>query len=331
MPRIAIVTLTVCCLTLISFDPQLGLAQSPVGPASESVTNGIGMQLKLIPPGEFMMGTTPAQLDLVESFDPAFRKDGSQDEQPQHRVRISKPFYLGVYEVTKGQFAQFVLATGYQTDAEKDGQGGWGWNETKERFEGRLPQYNWHNAGFTQPDDHPVGNISWNDAVAFCKWISEKEGKDYRLPTEAEWEYACRAGTSTLYSNGDDPERLVEVANVADATAKPPWKHELDHSYLTANDGFVFSSPVGSFKPNPFGLYDMHGGVWEWCADHYAVDAYQGRAGVTTDPLVLEGDHRVRRGGCWVGSARIARSSDRYGDTTDNRDLGLGFRVARAP
>ncbi len=111
-------------------------------------------------------------------------------------------------------------------------------------------------------------NVSWNDAVAFCKWLSKKEGNTYRLPTEAEWEYACRAGTTTRYYSGDDPETLAKVGNVADATAKakfPDWKYT-----IKASDGYVFTSPVGSFQPNAFGLYDMHGNAWQWCADWYA-------------------------------------------------------------
>ena len=115
-------------------------------------------------------------------------------------------------------------------------------------------------------------NVSWNDAVAFCKWLSRKEGKTYRLPTEAEWEYACRAGTTTRYYSGDDPETLAKVANVADATAKakfPDWKWT-----IKASDGYVFTAPVGQFKPNAFGLYDMHGNAWQWCADWYGKDYY---------------------------------------------------------
>ena len=141
-------------------------------------------------------------------------------------MRITRPFYLGKYEVTVGQFRRFVDDSGYQTEAEKDGKGGWGWNETANKFE-QAPRYTWREAGFEQTDLHPVVNVSWNDAVAFAEWLGKKEGKTYRLPTEAEWEYACRAGTTTRYFCGDDPEALAEVGNVADATARekyPDWK-----------------------------------------------------------------------------------------------------------
>ena len=146
-------------------------------------------------------------------------------EKPQHEVRITRPFYLGVTEVTRGQFRRFVDDAGYQTEAEKDGKGGYGWNEETKKFE-QNPRYTWQNAGFEQTDEHPVVNVSWNDARAFIAWLSRKEGKTYRLPTEAEWEYACRAGTTTRYFCGDDPEGLAAVGNVADGTAKekyPDW------------------------------------------------------------------------------------------------------------
>ena len=113
-------------------------------------------------------------------------------------------------------------------------------------------------------------NVSWNDAMAFCKWLSQKEGKTYRLPTEAEWEYACRAGTTTRYYSGDDPETLAKVANVADAAAKAKLTRWMGTT--KASDGYVFTSPVGQFKPNTFSLCDMHGNAWQWCADWYDED-----------------------------------------------------------
>ena len=139
-------------------------------------------------------------------------------------------------------------------------------------------------------------NVSWNDAVAFCKWLSRKEGKTYRLPTEAEWEYACRAGTTTRYYSGDDPETLAKVGNVADAAVKakfPDWKFT-----IKANDGYVFTAPVGKFKPNAFGLYDMHGNAWQWCADWYGPEYYA--KSLADDPTgPASGNGRVLRGGSW--------------------------------
>ena len=118
------------------------------------------------------------------------------DSEEQHEVEITKPFHMGVYTVTVGQFRQFVKDAGYKTEAEKDGAGGWGYNAARKAFDSDQ-KYNWQNVGWEQTDDHPVVNVTWNDAVAFCDWMSKKEDKQYRLPTEAEWEYSCRAGTTT--------------------------------------------------------------------------------------------------------------------------------------
>ena len=169
-------------------------------------------------------------------------------------------------------------------------------------------------------------NVSWNDAVAFCKWLSRKEGKTYRLPTEAEWEYACRAGTTTRYYSGDDPETLAKVGNVADATAKakfPDWKYT-----IKANDGYVFTAPVGKFKPNAFGLYDMHGNAWQWCADWYGADYYA--TSPADDPTGPDsGDVRVLRGGSWFDGPSVTRSAIRLGVIPGYGGSSTGFRVAR--
>ena len=201
---------------------------------------------------------------------------------------------------------------GYKTDAEKgEKPGAFGWNPDKKNFEFNE-KYSWRNAGFEQTDEHPVVNVSWNDAVAFCKWLSKKESKTYRLPTEAEWEYACRAGTTTRYYSGDDPETLAKVGNVADAAAKakfPDWK-----CTIKANDGYVFTAPVGQFKPNAFGLYDMHGNAWQWCADWYGAEYYA--TSPADDPTGPDsGDVRVLRGGSWYAGPNFARSARRAAGT----------------
>jgi formylglycine-generating enzyme len=276
------------------------------------LTNSIGVKLVLVPAGEFLMGSPD---DDKEAFD---------WEKPQHRVRITKPFYLGATEVTRGQFRQFVDDAGYRTEAERDGKGGYGWNEEKKTWE-QDPKYTWQNPGFEQSDEHPVVNVSWNDAVAFCEWLSRKEGATYRLPTEAEWEYACRAGTTTKYSSGDDPEGLAAVGNVADGTAKakyPTW------TTIAAQDGFIFTAPVGHYNPNAWGLFDMHGNVWEWCSDGYAADYY--KRSPVDDPPGLDGaPDRVFRGGGWYYEPRYARSAHRNRNTPDIRHYSLGFRLAR--
>ncbi len=292
---------------------------------------GVKLKMVLIPAGEFKMGSGESAEATAAFFNKTYgedllKADFFKDEHPQHRVRITKPFYLGTYHVTRGQFRQFVADTGYKTDAEKgEKPGACGWDPDKKEF-GFNEKYSWRNAGFEQTDEHPVVNVSWNDAVAFCKWLSSKEGKTYRLPTEAEWEYACRAGTTTRYYSGDDPETLAKVGNVADAAAKakfPDWKYT-----IKASDGYVFTAPVGKFKPNAFGLYDMHGNAWQWCADWYGAEYYA--KSPADDPTGPDsGDGRVLRGGSWCNGPYFARSASRVRVTPDDRDNGAGFRVAR--
>ncbi len=276
---------------------------------AQEITNSLGMKLVLIPRGTFRMGSPPGE-------------EGRSDDEHEHEVAITQPFYLGKFEVTKGQFAEFVKATGYRTDAEKDGKGGYGlegdgqWNQ--------RPEYTWRNTGWAQDDRHPVGNVSWNDAVAFCAWLSTKEGKKYRLPTEAEWEYSCRAGTTTRYYSGEDPESLATVGNVADASASrkfPNWSRT-----IKADDGYVFTAPVGQFKANPFGLHDMHGNVWEWCQDWYDGDYYQ--TSPREDPQGPDaGVYRVIRGGSFGRESRVGRAAYRSNNAPSDRSDSLGFRV----
>ena len=249
--------------------------------------------------------------------DRAARADDFKHEHPQHRVRITKPFYLGTYHVTRGQFRQFVTDSGCKTDTEKA--------EGREVSRG----YSWRSTVFAQTDEHPVIHVSWNDAAAFCQWLSKKEGKTYQLPTEAEWEYACRAGTTTRYHSGDDPETLATVANVADATAKAKLPNLTD--VTKASDGYVFTAPVGRFKPNSFGLYDMHGNAWHWCADWYDED-YYGKSPVDDPKGPDSGEYyRVVRGSSWIEGPYRARSDARIGGALDVPTYITSFRVVRTP
>jgi formylglycine-generating enzyme required for sulfatase activity/serine/threonine protein kinase len=277
----------------------------------KSIGNSIGMTLNLIPAGEFLMGSTPEQIAKAEELFPELKKQPWISEQP-HRVRISQPFYLGAHEVTCGQFAAFVRATSYMTEPERDGKGGTGFDLATNTNEWNKlsPKYNWRNAGFPQSDNHPVANVTWNDAVAFCDWLSRKEGKSYRLPTEAEWEYSCRAGTTTLYSTGDDPKALVLAANFGNQA-----------------DGFRFTAPIGSLQANGFGLFDMHGNVWEMCADWFGPHYYA--SSPVVDPTgPSSGSHRVSRGQTWDGGPREGRSASRNGIDPARRGATTGFRVA---
>ena len=304
---------------------------SPGAEPAKPITNSIRMKLTLIPAGDFMMGSRETPEELAKAFEATGAKPAwFTDEQPSHRVRITKPFYLGAHEVTRGQFRQFIDDTGLQTDAEKgDRKGIYVAESVEGKTKARLdPEGSWRKVGFEQTDEHPVVGVSWNDATAFCQWLSRKEGKTYRLPTEAEWEYACRAGSTTRYWNGDDSKDLALIGNVADAKAKaqfPDWKWTIG-----ASDGYLYTAPVGKFSANGFGLYDMHGNVWEWCADWY--DGAYYKDSPSDDPAgPATGSIRVDRGGGWSLNARICRSASRYRSAPADRHNFLGFRVALVP
>lgn len=275
--------------------------------------NSIGMQFVLIPPGEFDMGSTEEEVarlaeEVGAAEDAAWYIRCLQYEAPKHRVRITKPFWLGRHEVTRGQFRRFVEDSGYQTEAERDGKG------SHDLVDGQWkqdPRFLWNSDfGTLQTDDHPVVHISWRDATAFCQWLSEKEGEEYRLPTEAEWEFACRAGTTTRYSFGDDASVLGEYA----------W---------WAKNSKGGTQPVGQLRPNAFGLFDMHGNVWEWCADWRAAD--HDANSTTEDPRGPDsGKTRAVRGGCWFNDLLGSlRSMCRGGVRPGLRGMIWGFRVSK--
>jgi sulfatase modifying factor 1 len=284
--------------------------------AGEVLANSIGMGMVFVPAGEFLMGLecSPEQAARLYGGAP----DWYANEQPRHHVRLSKPVMLGLHHVTRGQFGVFAAETGYKTDAEKDGFAQV-WNGSKFA---KTSGFSWHKPGIDQTDDHPVTCVTWNDAVAFCQWLSRREGRVYRLPTEAEWEYAYRAGTQTAYTWGDDPNAGKGWANCADAdgrTAHPGWV-TFDWS-----DGYVYTAPAASFRPNGWGLYDMAGNAWQWCADWYGEYAEGG----AVDPAgPAEGTKRVLRGGSWFGAPCSSRAAYRSKISPAYRGQNVGFRVA---
>lgn len=297
--------------------------------APRTVVNSIGMRLVEIPAGEFMMGSGEDGAAIVAAF-PDHDRDPKEfgDELPRHRVRITRSFLLGAHEVTVGEFQAFVKATGYRTEAERDGTGGWGYDAAVGRCVGRDPRFTWRDPGFEQTPRHPVLNVSWHDAQAFCEWLTRAEGRAYRLPTEAEWEYACRAGTATRYACGDDPAVLVKTARVLDPAGRNVKLHVQDVP-IAAEQAKPFPVPVGAYAANAFGLHDMHGNVWEWVADRYGAETYA--AGSAADPTgPPEGPRHVRRGGGWNSFPIWARSSFRNWNKPDSRCVNLGFRVAAA-
>lgn len=297
--------------------------------------NSLGIKFNLIPAGSFLMGndetTQSLQYDFVEyELD---RLAEIKDESPAHAVTISKPFYLGKYPVTVGQFRQFLFESGYIPESICDCSGGYGIDSKqsrfkvaeKEVFDGRSSRYSWESVGFSQSETHPVVNVTWNDANAFASWLSVKEGRRYRLPTEAEWEYACRAGTGTRYYSGNHPMSLDGFANIFDFDGIRYWPQFSDYALYTRS-GYPFSSPVGAFEPNNFGLYDMIGNVWEWCSDWYGERYYE--ESLIIDPKGPDnGDARVRRGGSWHSWAFYCRSSFRNLNTPESRYILVGMRL----
>jgi len=296
-------------------------------------TNSIGMSLMLIPPGEFMMGGSPELLAETATWADTKRQSppGAErtrieiDEQPSHRVRITKPFRLGATEVTIGQYRRFVEATRYVTETERFGGGNSGkTDETAREKKHAL----WQTPGYRVTDDSPVTQITWNDMVAFCNWLSEREKRTacyrlddrmthqlvtaadgYRLPTEAEWEYCCRAGTLTQYWFGDDRRELANQA----------WFED--------NADHVGAQPVRKKPANPFGLYDMAGNVWERCQDWH--DAKWYARSPLEDPQGPEsGGTKVVRGGAWHYFDLHCRSAYRNHYKLVSRTGNTGFRVA---
>nr|WP_143393495.1 SUMF1/EgtB/PvdO family nonheme iron enzyme [Fimbriiglobus ruber] len=280
------------------------------------VTNSIGMKFRLIPPGEFQMGTPPEELRTVieEARSGAALKHevtGLEREWPPHEVRLTQPYYLGTHEVTYGQYRAFVRATGYKTEVEKNGLGGWSTYRTDWV---RRPAHVWSKPGEWQPgDDEPVVQMNWSDAHAFCTWLSSVEGRSYVLPTEAQWEFACRAGAYGLYGACD----LGDLQDYA-------WIRENQRGPDTHRP-----HPVGLKRPNAFGLYDMLGNVWEHCADWYSV-APVGSASRTDPTGPAMGTAKVLRGGGWHRSGEVfARCSVRERTLNESgTDAGTGFRIA---
>jgi formylglycine-generating enzyme len=293
--------------------------------ASQSTTefvNSIGMRFVHIPSGTFIMGSheSPESVAINLSYgDSAGEKSWYEREQPVHSVTITRPFLLQETEVTVAQFNTFVAATGYRTQAELNG---WGWGYENGKWI-KKQGITFRNPGFDQKDGHPVTGITWNDAQAFIEWLNLKEKTTrYRLPTEAEWEYACRAGSETPFYWGNQPDG--SHANFADMHYAKTFP---DDKFVNSkvDDGYVYTSPVTSFKPNAFGLYDMSGNVNEWCQDWYS--SY--KPADLTDPVgPKKGSYRVLRGGSWCSMAGGTRSTNRGKNTPDYSFSQTGFRVA---
>lgn len=307
----------------------------------------ISLEVVYIPPSEFKMGSTPAERAWATGIEggatPGTERESYEGEQPR-LMRVHDGYWIGRTEVSVGQFQRFVAESGYVTDAEKPG----GWTQVFDpewKITAKAPPHPWismegkswrdPNFGFPLRKCYPVVCVSWNDGRAFGEWLTKRErdagrlpeGLVYRLPTEAEWEYAARAGTRTRFPAGDDPATLHQSANIFDretALRWPRWRAQAG----SGSDGHAFTAPVGSFAPNAFGLYDMVGNVWEWCADWYGED-YYAHSPVDDPQGPASGEVRVRRGGSWHSWPLYSRVAFRNWNTPETRYVLVGFRLLR--
>jgi formylglycine-generating enzyme required for sulfatase activity len=252
-----------------------------------------------IPAGKFLMGSTPQQIS--QAIKDGADKDWVQNETPQHSVQLSE-YSIGKYPITNREFQTFVRDSKYKPPQGWDG----------EQFS-------------TEKGSHPVVNISWDDATAYCKWLSKKSGKQYRLPTEAEWEKAARWKPSLSGKGQGDGKSLVY-----------PWGNKFDPQKANTDEAQIGdTSDVGKFSPqgdSPYGCADMAGNVWEWCDDWLDENEYKKRNGDIKNPQGNQtGTSRVLRGGSFGDDFKSARSADRYGDLPSYLGWYYGFRVATSP
>ncbi len=286
--------------------PTTTATEAPRGPRAGETFRDCAEcpEMVVIPAGSFTMGS------------PANETGRDTDEGPQRNITISRNFAVGRTEVTRGQYAAFTRASGRAAGnncyTDRDNNGSW-----EQDANGT-----WRDPGFTQGEDHPVVCVSWEDAQAYVAWLNTQTRGGYRLLSEAEWEYAARAGTTGRFSNNGDDSQLCSIANHADTTTSYSWRN------TACSDNARFTAAVVSYQRNAFGLYDMHGNVWEWTQDCYAasLDSVPSNgSAVETSSCSI----RVSRGGSWSSNPQILRSASRYWISPSDRDYGLGFRVAR--
>jgi formylglycine-generating enzyme required for sulfatase activity len=287
-------------------------ATAEVKPSAVEITNSIGMKLALIPAGQFAMGSTPEQIAWGQrkAGGDKWQLERVSSEGPPHRVKISRPFYLGVYPVTQGEYQQ-VMGSNPSSFTQKQIPSP-AFQPPLEERELKFREVDVRKVAGRDTTRHPVEMVDWEEAMEFCRRLSampaeRAAGRVYRLPTEAEWEYACRAGTTTHWYSGDDEAQLVDIA----------W-------FRKNSEGTTH--PVGQRKPNAWGLYDMYGNVSQWCADWFGKDYYTHSS--PSDPTGPPTGHtRVLRGGGWDNFPSICRSAFRNNSGPAGRHHLLGFRV----
>ena len=273
-------------------------------------------EMVIVPAGSVVIGSHP---------DTMHRKQRERDRQ---QARIAQPFAMARTEVTLGQYRAFVAATGHDTVRPlRDGKPLAGCNYFDGAGYGFVARHTWDNPGYAQHEDDPVVCVSWRDADSYANWLSTQTGRRYRVPSTVEFEYALRAGSAAPWFWGTSADQACEYANVADQAFGRVYP---ERPRFACNDRYVYTAPVGRFKPNAFGLHDMIGNAWEWTNDCWHDDL--SRSPLDGSPWLAEDggdcDARVPKGGSWISGAGWARAAVRSRDGADYRSFMLGFRVA---
>lgn len=264
-------------------------------------------EMVVVPPGRFLMGSPESETE----------RWGTDREGPQHQVTIARALAVGRFEVTRAQFAEFV------EDTKHAGSGCTEWTGARWKSD---PARSWREAGFPQTDGDPAVCVSWTDAQAYVRWLARRTGKSHRLLSEAEWEYAARAGTTTSRYWGDSADEGCRYANLGDLEMRRALGFE---PAADCSDGRAYTAPAGSYRPNAFGLYDMLGNAWEWTADCWH-ESYRG-APADGSAWAESADcaQRAARGASFSSNPRNVRSANRGNFTAATRYTHVGFRVAR--
>ncbi|MEQ8510260.1 MAG: formylglycine-generating enzyme family protein [Rhodospirillaceae bacterium] len=277
-------------------------------------------EMVVLPAGSFVMGSSPDETTMAK-----VRHQDAGREWPQRTVTLSQPFAIGKYEVTIGEWRAFVEATN-----RPDPESCTTWTESTNTW-GVVEGASWHTAGFYQGEDHPAGCLDLQDVRDYAAWLSEETGSTYRLPTEAEWEYAARGGTATLNTWGNTMEDMCRFTNTSDLTRADVHGGFVENPtrYFNCRDGFVYTSPVGAFPPNAYGLHDMVGNIWEWVEDCFIV----GYEGAPTDGSARYDanncDRLIVRGGGWYARNWFMRPAGRSREYPDYRATTLGVRLVK--
>jgi sulfatase modifying factor 1 len=289
--RLTLILFTASHFVVVGPSPAAAQTETATG-LSVPLDTHVNVELIWVAPGTFLQGSPEGEL-------------GREPDEIQHRVTISRGFYIGKYPITIEQFQSFVDQTGYKTEAERGTSGGFGWNGQDLV---QSPEFNWRNPGYPSSKSHPVTIITLEDAQAFCKWISSKSKIKVQLPTESQWEFACRAGGQERTYAGDTDENIDEIA------------------WTKVNS--LGAQAVGGKRPNSLGIFDMCGNVSEWCLDIYGrYPATDQTDPVATKPDAGEKPRNVLRGGSWNRDRRRARSAARFRSDARSRNADIGFRV----